>query len=322
MKNNTLKEIGEEFLKADTVLLFPHTNMDGDTLGSCVALCKALRKQGKTAYILVEEKVPNFLAFLDKGYCIDDNDLIMAPDICACIDCGDVDRFIKRKDKFLSGKTKICIDHHLTSEPFADYNYIDGAAAATGEIIYKLLIQMNITIDKEIGEAIFAAITTDTGNFQYSNTTKESHDIVSKLYDAQIDANKVSVEIYETVRLQKLVLTTKILQTMELFASGKAVIAYVTQDMLAQCDATMDETEGVVSTLRSIAGVEISAFLKENKDGSIKVSLRAKRNGDVAKIGAAHGGGGHTKAAGCTLHCAIQEAKEIMMKEIKESLSQ
>lgn len=321
-KNDTLKEIGQQFLKADSVLLFPHENVDGDALGSCAALCRALRLKGKDAYILIEGDMAEFLKFLDKDYCSRDMDVIKDPDICACIDCGDVDRFKKRKDKFFTGKTRICIDHHVTSDPDVDFRYIDGNAAATGEIIFKLLGAMDIDLDQEMAEALFAAITTDTGNFQYSNTTKESHEITGALYDAGIDANKVSVEIYETVRPERMRLQALVLGGMEIFADGEAAMACVTQKMLEETGTTMDETEGIASMLRSVKDVQIAAFLKEKKKDEIKVSLRAKRKGDVAKIGAAHGGGGHVKAAGCTLHCSIEEAAEIMKKEIAESLAE
>ncbi|MDO4860586.1 MAG: bifunctional oligoribonuclease/PAP phosphatase NrnA [Bacillota bacterium] len=320
--NDTLKEIGRQFMKADSILLFPHENVDGDALGSCVALCKALRDKGKEAYILIEGDMAEFLKFLDKGYCSRDLDVIKEPDICACIDCGDVDRFKERKDKFFTGKTKICIDHHVTSDPEVDYRYVDGDAAAAGEIIFKLFKAMDIEPDQEMAEALFAAITTDTGNFQYSNTTKESHMITGELYDAGIDANKVSVEIYETVRPERIKLQALVLSGMEIFADGEAAIACVTQEMLKETGTTMDETEGIASTLRSVKGVQIAAFLKEKKNGEIKVSLRAKRKGDVAKIGARHGGGGHVKAAGCSLYCSLEEAAEIIKKEVEESLSE
>lgn len=320
--NDTLKKIGQKFLEAESVLLFPHENVDGDALGSCVALCKALRLKGKEAYILIEGYMAEFLKFLDRGYCSRDPEIIKDPDVCALIDCGDLERFIERKDKFFSGKTRICLDHHVTSDPDVDLRFIDGGAAATGEIIFKLLREMDIEPDKEIAEAIFAAITTDTGNYQYSNTTKESHLITGELYDFGLDANKVCVEIYETVRPERMKLKSLVLSNMEIFADGEGVIACVTQQMLKDTGTTMDETEGIASALRTVKGVQIAAFLKEKENGDIKVSLRAKRKGDVSKIGARHGGGGHVKAAGCTLRCGLEEAMELMKKEITEGLKE
>ncbi|QHI73242.1 DHH family phosphoesterase [Aminipila terrae] len=220
-ENNTLKQIAEFLMASKSVLLFTHINMDGDTLGSSVALCIALRKLGKQAHILIEDDIAAFLRFLDKDYCTYDNHVIENPDICLCIDCGDVDRFKERKDKFFEGKQKGCIDHHVTTEPFADFNFIDPTASATGEIIYELLKELPVEIDKDIASAIFAAITTDTGNFQYSNTTKKTHLIAAELWDYGVDYNEISVELYQNNRLEKLLLQTKALQELNVFAGGR-----------------------------------------------------------------------------------------------------
>lgn len=302
MKNNSFEEIGEQLRAAETVLLYTHVNMDGDCLGSAAAMCAVLRRMGKESFILLEDELHDNLKFLDKGYCTYDQSIIASPDVSMCIDCGAPDRFPKRADKFAEGRVSICVDHHATTEPFCQYNYIDPGAAATGELIYKLIKAMGQEIDKEIGEALFAAITTDTGNFQYSNTTKESHEIVAALYDAGIDSNAVSVEIYETVRVEKLLIKKKILDTLELLADGRLAMAYVSQKMLAETGALMEETEGMVSELRSIDKVEVAVFLKEEEGGTVYISFRSKHAADVAEVAARLGGGGHKKAAGCTLH--------------------
>lgn len=319
-QNNSIKEIGVQLLAADSILLFPHIQMDGDTLGSSAALCRALRNAGKQAAILIEDEIPEYLGFLDQDYCTVDQDWIKDPDICVCIDCGEVSRFPKRKEKFFQGKTTICIDHHTTSTPFADYNYIDGNTAATAEIIYKLIVEMGLKIDKQTGEAIFTGICTDTGNFQYSNATKESHLITAALYDAGIDHAKVAVEIYQNTRLEKIRITNRILDNMEIFADGQAAMAYVTQEMLEQVGAALEETEGVVETLRNIKGVEIAAFIKEREKKICKVSMRAKTTGNVAQIAALFGGGGHVKAAGCTIEAEVGEVCCRLKAAIEESL--
>ena len=319
-ENNSLKEIADQLLAAESVILFPHIQMDGDALGSAAAMCRALRNAGKRACVLVEDHVPEYLQFLDQGYCTTDENYIEAPDVCMCVDCGEVVRFPKRENKFFQGKTTICVDHHTTSSPFADYNYIDGAIAATAEIIFGLIKDMGLEIDKEIGEAIFTGIYTDTGNFQYSNATKQSHLITAELYDAGIDHSKIAVEIYQNTRLEKIRITNKILDTLELFAGGQAAMAYVTQEMLTREGAAMEETEGVVETLRNIKGVEIAAFVKEREANLIKVSMRAKTTGNVAEIAAEFGGGGHIKAAGCTFRTTLNEACDKLKNVIEESL--
>lgn len=320
MKNNTFEEIGKVIAGAEKILLYPHLHMDGDAMGSAAALCRALRNSGKTCWILIEDAVPANLAFLDRNYCTVDQNIIDRQDLSICIDCGDESRFPGRKKKFKKAKTTVCIDHHATTAQFCDYNYIDKDAAATGQLIYKLIKTMGLVIDREIGEAIFAAITSDTGNFQYSNTSKETHLICAELYDAGIDANKVSVALYENQRIEKLLIRNKTLETMSTVAGGRGVIAYVTRKMLAETGALMEETDSVVQDLRSIGAVEVAALLKEQDDGTVKVSLRSKRLVDVAALSAEMGGGGHSRAAGFSLSCALDEAFDLVQKKMRESL--
>ncbi|MFV0516571.1 MAG: DHH family phosphoesterase [Aminipila sp.] len=319
-KNDSIKDISRILRDSESVLLFPHINMDGDTLGSSVALCIALRKLGKQAYILIEDNIPAFLRFLDKDYCTKDLSMIEHPDICLCIDCGDVNRFIERKQKFLEGKQTGCIDHHVTTKPFANFNFIDSNAAATGEIIFELIRELEVSIDAEIAAAIFAAITTDTGNFQYSNTTKKTHQITAELIECGLNSNEVSVELYQNNRLEKLLLQTRILSELEVFAQGQAAICGVTLEMLEETNGLPEETEGIIETLRSISGVEVAIFVKEVANSKCKVSMRSKKFVNVAEISQRFNGGGHERAAGCTLMQSFEEAKSTMQNLILEHL--
>ncbi len=310
MMKNTLNQIAAELKKANTVLLYPHVIMDGDTLGSSIALCIALRKLGKEAYILIEDDIPSYLAFLEKDYCTYDQQILECPDVSISVDCSDIERFFKRKEKFLTGKRSICIDHHRTNNFFAELNYIDENTAATGEIVFHLIKEMGMEVNVEMAEAIYTAITTDTGNFQYTNTTKTTHLIAAELFEIGIDLEKISVEVYQNIRHEKLKIMNEVIGTIEMVCGGKADIAYVTQEMLQKTGALMEETEGIIEILRNISGVEISAFLKENSENEIKVGLRAKTYGDVSVIAQSFGGGGHKKAAGCTIHASLAEAKK------------
>lgn len=319
-ENNSLKEIGAQLLEAKRIALFPHIQMDGDAFGAASGLCRALRSSGREAVILLEDKIPDYLQFLDYGYCTMDQEQMEAPDVCICIDCGETKRFPKRTDAFFRGKTTICVDHHASSQPFADYNYIDPGAAATAEIVYRLIREMNLEVDKETGEALFTGICTDTGNFQYSNTTKESHLITADLYEAGIDHAAIAVALYQNISLSKIRITNRILDTLELFAGGRAAMVYVTQDMVQAENVSLEETEGAVDTVRNIKGVEIAVFVKERQPGLVKASMRAKTCGNVGEIAAAFGGGGHVKAAGCTLEMDIGQACETLKKAVEEHM--
>ena len=315
--NNTFKEIASVLDASRTILLYPHVSADGDALGSCTALCKALRMKGKECYILVEEELPLNLKFLDKGYCTDDQNIIEDVDVSFCVDCGDETRFPNRTEKFAQGKVSICLDHHRTTKDFCDYNYVVPEASATGELVFDLLQEMGTPADVEIGEALFAAITTDTGNFQYSNTTRKAFEIMTELLDWGVDTNKVSVQLYENIRLERKIIESMAFSTMNILADGKAAIAYVTQEMIEKSGALSEETENVIQQLRSIAGVEYAAFLKEKGENLVRLSLRAKTEGDVAVIAEKFGGGGHIKASGATLEMPIEEAVAAVTAELE-----
>ena len=322
MKNNaSLKDIGKILENAKSVMIFPHVNTDGDALGSAVALCIAMRKAGKTAWVLMEEEIPHYIDFLDSSCCTRNSECIGEPDVCICVDCSEEKRLSGRAAAYRRGRTKLCIDHHATGEGFGDYYYIDSSEAATAQLIYKLFSEMNWDIGRSEAEHLYVGIVTDTGCFQYSNTTAETHRIAAKLFEAGIEHMDVMVRLYQNVSRRRVSVQNEILKTMEFFAGGRLAMAYVTNDMLERTEADIDDTEGTIDILRNIEGVELAAFLKE-KDGCIKVSLRAKSYGNVDSIAVKFGGGGHMKAAGCTIDAPLKKAFEMLKNEMVKSLEE
>lgn len=333
--NSSLKEIGAALLQAETVMIYPHVNMDGDAFGSAIALSYILLELGRRPRIFVSEEIPENLKFLDvipkelnfsyENHATNDKTEAEKADISLLIDCGELKRIPNREEAFNSGGKTICLDHHGTTEAFCQMNYIDSDAAATGQIVFNLIMEMGLEnkvrpeVLKLVGEALFAAITTDTGDFQYSNTQKESHEIVAKLYDWGIDHNKVSVEIYESVRPERIRLSAAVLSNMKILEDGKVALGCVSQQMLRETGGKMEETEWIAGDLRSIKGVEVAVFLKEEGENLVKCSLRSKSYFDVAKLAQAFGGGGHIRAAGYTVNCSLAEAEKAITKAIQES---
>ncbi|MBR5229603.1 MAG: DHH family phosphoesterase [Firmicutes bacterium] len=317
----TFGQLAEILLEAESVLIYPHINMDGDAAGSAAALCRALRIKGKEAYILIEDQMPDYLKFMDKCYFTDDEDVIKNPGISVCVDCGDTERFPMRRSKFYEGGLTVCIDHHQSTYGFCNYNHVDPEAASTGELVFQVIKEMGIDRDVEIGEAIFAAITTDTGNFQYSNTNRNCHLIMAELHDWGVDTNRISVELYENVRPEKLRITAKALASLEIIGGGKGAIAYITRGQMEETGASYDETDEIINELRKIKSVEYMAVLKEKYYGQTWVSLRAKRNGNVARIASRHYGGGHARAAGCKIYMSLEDAIDVIRRELEEAIS-
>lgn len=319
MKNRKMKNKIAGLLKeAESIVIFPHIQMDGDALGSAVAICNVLRNQGKKAEILIEDKIPNNIKFLDQEHCVYES-TIAEPDVCLAVDSSDEARLGKRIDFYHKGKTTILIDHHKTAKPFGQYNLVDAKASSTGEIIMDLIKAMGAYIDKEVGQALYTAMVTDTGRFMYSNTSKKTHLQVAELFDSGMDHHVISVEIYQNNSLEQVVLRNKVLSTLEILFDGQASLAYMTKEMLEKSKAMMEETEGLVEELRNIEGVEIAAFIRE-EDGGVKASFRAKGKYDVSKIASSFGGGGHKNAAGCLVDMPLEEFKVQVIEAIEKEL--
>ena len=295
-------------MNAERIYIFPHENPDGDAVGSTAALCSMLLDMGKEAVVLIDGELPGNLSFMDDDMFVIPNDDIEAPDVSVAVDCNEPSRFPKLGKIFLSADTSVSIDHHLLNETFCDLNYVDPGASAAGELIFALMKAMDHVPSKREAEYLFAAITTDTGNFQYSNTTKRTHEIVCELYDSGIDVSGISTALYENESPEKLALIGTAVEKMQFFDDGRIAMTRITQKMLEDTGAVMSDSEPVVARLRTVAGVEIALVFKEKEAGKTSVSMRSKSYADVHKVASSLGGGGHMRASGCTLDMDIDSA--------------
>lgn len=322
MRNEVaLNNIIEKIKDSEDIYIFPHILPDGDAIGSSTALCRALMKLGKNPIIVTEDGIPKYLQFLSIGIeetiksFEDVSENIKNKTICISIDSSDEDRMGNRLSAFKKG-CSINIDHHYTNNFFGEYNYVDDEAGATGEIIFDMIKALGVGIDKEIGEAIYTAISTDTGSFKYTNTTTRTHIIAAELLSLGIDLNTISIELYQNTRLEKITLQQKVLETLTTFHHGQGAYACVTKEMIDEVQATIDETEGLIEMLRDIEGVEVAIIFKELEKGKIKVGFRAKKYFDVSKVAMEFNGGGHVKAAGCSINDTLENAIEAICKSV------
>lgn len=325
VRNENMQKIADVLNDSHTIYIFPHMVADGDAMGSCASLCGLMRKMGKTADIVMEDEIPDNLKFLDKNYVIyaDKETELPERDLCIALDCSNVDRFPKREHIFFgAGKRTACVDHHVTETGFADVNLVDPYAAATCELLYELYDFMDVKLDVEAGEALYTGIVTDTGNFQYTNTTKKTHIIAAELIELGIDKKNINITLYQSQRLQKLKLHSMIMDNMQTFCDGRAAMAYVTLDMYEKAGAKTSESDGINSTLRDIQGVEVAIFLREMSEHEIKVGFRSKNYVDVAEICVKLGGGGHKHAAGCTVLKTMEETLPLIKAEVESVMAE
>jgi len=318
-------EISEILEKYELYLVFTHIHLDGDTLGSAVAFADAMREIGREAWVVVGEEVPRTLEMIDFPFVIGTEEaerFIDTQYLAVAMDFTDSERIEGRENLFYEAEETLSIDHHAVSKPDCDYNYIDTKAAATSEIVYRVLKDANLPVTERIATALYIGIVTDTGRFQYSNTTPETHRIAADLIAAGADFNTAYHNIYQSIKAEKLFVQCEMLKTLDIFAHGKAALAHVSADFLDKLDVGEDETDGMSEVLRSIIGVEVSAFLREMPDGKIKASMRSKGLIDVAAFAAEFGGGGHTRAAGFTTDLKLDELAATLKQKLMEALAE
>lgn len=327
ISNATLKEIGKRLFSAESVILFPHESPDGDSIGSCVALCLALRGRGVDCCVLIDEPLAEYIGFLDKTAgdetpcCTADRDCISDPQICMFVDCCGDDRICGREAKFRSGKESFCIDHHKISECTEDMYYIDSEEAATTQIVYALLKECDVEIERKMANAIFTGLCTDTGNFQYSNTSPKTHRIASELLEIGVDHEEIMSSLYRNVDFRQIRLESAAVKNIELIGGGQAALACITQELLRDVGAEPEHAENLINVLRDIKGVEIAAVLKEKEPDTTKVSFRAKSRADVCRIAETFGGGGHVRSSGCTINTDIRTARKRVRQAIERALA-
>ena len=318
--NDTIKSIATLLKDLDGILLFPHVNMDGDALGSATALCLALRQLGKKVYVMINEPIPKNLDFLDFGCTTDDDSVLEEVQLSLMLDCNGSNRIPGREDAFNRGKLKGCIDHHQnkSSDIRFDFVRVEPKSAATGEIVYNLIKALGVEINLDMANCIFTAITTDTGNFQHSNTTRRSHDIVGHLYNIEgFNSKAISALIYDRKSKEALKMESIILANLNYYDEGRVAVGRITQNLLNEVGCTMDEAEGIVQHIMSIEGVEVGCLIKESEINT-RASLRARTYADMEQVARKFGGGGHVLAAGCNFDesLSVDEAEKTIVPEL------
>ena len=319
--NNSLEILMEEVIKliqeSNNIYIASHVQPDGDNIGSILALGMAIKKLKGKVNILKVDDIPLDYHFLPNLELIKEHDADQPIDLFIALDSSDIDRLGLGKQFALRANKIINIDHHVTNDNFGHINIVSTSSGATGEIIYKIIKKMGVEIDKDIATCLYTAISTDTGSFMYSSTSHITHLIVADLLKVGIDNNYINVNLYQSRSIERTRLFINSLNKLECFLDGKIGIIAVTQEMLRDNNTKLEDTEGIVSFIRDIDSIEVACLLKEIDNNEIKVSLRSKKEIDVSKVCNKFNGGGHVRAAGCTIYGKIDDAKQLILEEIK-----
>ncbi|GAU79107.1 bifunctional oligoribonuclease/PAP phosphatase NrnA [Fusibacter sp. 3D3] len=318
LKNHIVEE------NVHTILIFPHTLPDGDTLGSAIGMYHLIKDFNKTGYIVLDDDIPSNLLFLfeeNKGIVITlEEAKKLKYELIIIVDTGELKLIGDRTVLMSSEVPTISIDHHITNQEFADLNIIESEASSTGEIVYKISEYFNLELDIFAAQGLYAAIVTDTGSFRYSNTRPYTFEVCKALVEHKFDFNRLNVEIFQNKSFEKLLLLNKVFDTLSLHFDGKCAIVKLSEVLKRQLVFETYDTDGVVEYVRDIKGVEVVVFIKHIDQCEYKISMRSKNEFDVSRVAVALGGGGHKKAAGFKAVGSDLEIENAILKMIGESL--
>lgn len=303
-----------------TVGISGHVRPDGDCVGSTLAIYNYISTYYPEIIVdLYLESIPDVFQFLKNADKIHHSfEEVKQFDLFIVLDCGDAGRLGPTAKYFESASQTFCIDHHVSNQAFADENYIYPDASSTCELVYELLDTDKIT--KEIAECLYTGMVHDTGVFQYSCTSAKTMNIAGVLMEKGINYSKIVDDTFYTKTYNQNRILGQALLDSKLYLEGKVIATYVTCEQMRKFECGPKQLDGIVNQLRVTKDVIVAAFLYENEDASYKVSLRANGDFNVADVVAVFGGGGHVKAAGCTMEGSVEEILERLTAEIAKRL--
>jgi phosphoesterase RecJ-like protein len=305
---------------AQSVLLTMHRGPDGDALGSALALACVLREMGRKATVYNPDELPyNFRFLCGASEVVKSLPPDAAFDVTIATDAGSFERLGPDVPKPPRRGVFVNLDHHMTTEPFGDVNYVDPAAASVGILAYKIIRGLGQPLSKDAAECIYASILADTGSFRYSSTDPECLRIAAELIEAGVEPWEMTVRVYEMQPLARMRLLAEVLGTLEVH--GKLATITITNDMMARTKSELDLTDGFINYARSVDGVEVAASFREPEGGGPwRISFRSRGKVNVAAIAQKFGGGGHHNAAGCSIEGDEGAVRARIAEEIERAL--
>ena len=306
-----------EFLRGnDNFILLTHNSPDGDTLGSASALAHALKKMGKKVCIRCGEIIPKKYNYLFEGL---EQDSIETGTTVA-LDVAD-NKLMPQLWQEFGGKVDLNIDHHISNTRYAERLLLDSDAAAACEIVYEIVKQLGFEKTAEVGAAIYTGISTDTGGFRYSNTTARTHSIAADIMkNGGVDCAEIDRLMFESKTKSQIAVETYVLSRIKYYFDGRCALLSVPRSVRKKFGCKEDEIDAIASAARSIEGVMVGVTLKQKDDGTIKASVRTHHPVDASAICKSLGGGGHVRAAGCSLGNSMPKARRRILKAVKAHL--
>lgn len=303
-----------EFLKNnDEYLILTHAHPDGDTLGCAFALCEALLSFGKKAAVRCSDPIPSKYGYMGAT---GEGDVDFKKVIA--VDVADTKLLGKDFEKSYGDRIDLCIDHHGSNRLYADKTLLDPTAAAACEIILAVIRELGVNVTKTIANNIFTGLSTDSGCFRYSNVTPRTLRMAADMIEAGAEHTKINTAMFETKTRTYVALERLALESMKMYLDERCAFITITQDMFKESGSDESEVDAIAAIPRQIEGVLVGVTMREKADGTFKVSMRSHEGVDVSAICAMLGGGGHPRAAGCTVSGDVQTARNTVVLSIEK----
>jgi phosphoesterase RecJ-like protein len=310
------------------VLIFGHKDADGDTLGCSLAFAEALRSQGKEVWVLIPPPLPEMYDWLP-GFdrILESPPVGVDPGLVLFFDAGNMERSGSAVQHIATHATIVNVDHHTTNAMFGHLNVIEasppeGDASAVGQMVLEMLEEFGWPITPTIAINLYTALMTDTGGFRHENTTPRALEDAAKLARLGAEPSRIATMVYKSRPLTTLKLQALSLASMQVENEGRLAWAKVNRRMLKEAGAVMAESEGIIDTLNSIAGLDLAILFKEVSSHLTKISVRSRGPIDAAALCGRFGGGGHLRAAGAEIRLPVQEAIAAVLDAAKESIAE
>ena len=308
-------------------LVASHENPDGDALGSLLAMHLALEQLGKESAMFIpgQAPLPGEYTFMELDGIHREPPADHAQRVLVAVDCAKEERLGSDPSLLAEAPFTLDIDHHHDNTRFGDVNVIVPDASSTGEILADVFRELGVELTPEIAEPLYVALVTDTGRFQYANTSPKALRLAADLIEAGADWHKVFQTVYETVQFAKLKLLARALERAEVYAGGRLVISHLRKDDFAEVGASEPYSEGIIDYLRAVEGAMVAALIRQPPRGDgprHRVSLRASVDEiDVSVIARKSGGGGHRQAAGFSSELSLEDLKAFIVEEFEHAAS-
>ncbi len=315
------KAIAQWLKSHDEIAIVTHIMPDGDALGSSLALMHGLKAMGKRVFVCDRDEVPGYLHMLPGWETVTTPySLPFIPQAVIAVDCADAARMGTAGGLMTEEADKAVIDHHETNQTTIVPALVDGGASASGVLVLDVLKELGAEITPDIALCLYVAISTDTGNFSFSNTTPEALSAVADCLKAGVDVAEMSFKLFRMKSQARTKLLGRALNGIEYLEGGKIALIRLRRSDFAECGASDSDTEGIVNFGIDTEGAEVAIFAVE-RVGSTKFSLRTRESVNAAQVAATMGGGGHSRAAGVTLQLPLEEAVEQVLAAFRNAMN-